>query len=112
MQRLSAWRAVLLKTGALLPRKTTRVEGNFIHNIMKKVFFIAIAISVASLVCNSCAETAAFMQGYGQGYSQGSEGRRVIGTASSESQCKSMAANAGCSNTYAFYSNTGNCFCK
>jgi hypothetical protein len=53
-----------------------------------------------------------FSTGFSQGYSQGSQGRKFLGVTSSESQCLELARKSGCSSTYAWYKDTGNCFCN
>ena len=52
------------------------------------------------------------VRGAAQGYVQGSENRKFIGSASSESDCRAKANAAGCGHSYMYYPSTGNCFCK
>jgi hypothetical protein len=79
----------------------------------KKQIVGIIGLSVGILLgASSCGSFGEFATGYSQGYSQGSEGRRFIGSASSENDCYAKATAAGCGNSYVYYSNTGNCFCK
>ena len=53
-----------------------------------------------------------FKKGFKQGASESSQGRKLIGNVSSQEACYNLAVSAGCSNTYSWYRDTGNCFCN
>lgn len=81
---------------------------------MKKILFCCICFVACIGVLFACDSRTVrdFSAGYSQGYNSGSQGERLVGHAGSESACNSLAASAGCSSHYRWYSDTGNCFCK
>ncbi len=87
---------------------------------MSKKTFLVIALQVVVLgfftliALGSGTDGAAVSsaaRGFAQGYTCGSNGYVMIGTATSESSCKSKCANAGYKGSYC-YGDQGGCFCK
>lgn len=82
-------------------------------NAMKKTIVLYVILLVISMASASCGATATgFTQGFSQGLSSGSSGYLLGGSASSEESCRRICESKGYSNSYQYYSSTGNCFCK
>ncbi|MBR5469302.1 MAG: hypothetical protein IKU78_02430 [Paludibacteraceae bacterium] len=78
-------------------------------------FFTVLALGSASSKNGSSVssrEAASFINSFSEGFACGANGFVQVGSASSESGCKSLCENRGYDGAYCFSRTSGGCFCK
>lgn len=90
-----------------------RKKSFFVLSLQVVVIGVFVLIAVGSGTDGSAVssrEASSAIRSFAQGYACGSNGFQMVGTASSESGCRTLCANSGYS-AYCF-GDQGGCFCK
>jgi hypothetical protein len=53
-----------------------------------------------------------YIKSVGEGLNESNSGRKLIGKATSKSDCYEKAENAGCSGQYSYYEHSEDCYCN